>query len=117
MKLYVDDQRPCPDGFILARTIDEAKAYLSTGTVNEASLDHDMGACADCVATGAHVGDFLTPETSFMNACPHAPNGHDLALWMVKSGLVPTKVRVHSLNPVGRTRMRAVFAGSLSNAN
>jgi len=42
MNLYVDDQRPCPPGWVLARTVDRAIELLATGEVDVASLDHDI---------------------------------------------------------------------------
>lgn len=110
MKLYMDDVRPCPDGWRVARTIDDAKLLLSTGTVIYASLDHDMGACDDCIAKGAHVGDMATPETTFLNWCPHVPDGTALVRWMVETGTWPEfKPTVHSANPLGRARMQGLI--------
>ena len=42
MKLYVDDLRKCPEGWQLARTNTEAIRLLSTGYVEEISIDHDI---------------------------------------------------------------------------
>jgi len=42
MKLYVDDLRKCPDGWALARTNTEAIRLLSSGYVEEISIDHDI---------------------------------------------------------------------------
>lgn len=43
MKLFVDDIRACPEGWVLARTITEAIRLLSTQDVTHVSLDHDIG--------------------------------------------------------------------------
>ncbi len=43
MKLYVDDLRPPPIGWTLAKTVDEAIEWLSQGSVTELSLDYDLG--------------------------------------------------------------------------
>lgn len=42
MKLFVDDLRPCPDGWELARTNTAAIRKLAGGYVQEISLDHDI---------------------------------------------------------------------------
>ena len=42
MKLFVDDLRECPEGWELARTINEAIRILATGYVEEVSLDYDI---------------------------------------------------------------------------
>lgn len=52
MRLYVDDLRPAPDGWVLARTVDEAVRVLRLGNVTELSLDYDLGSPSQ---TGLHV--------------------------------------------------------------
>jgi hypothetical protein len=104
--LYVDDLRVCPDGWKVARTIEDAKQLLLTGEVAACSLDHDMGACADCIRQNLHVGDMTTPATTFLNWCPHAADGTSLVRWMVETGTWPKHFPlVHSANPNGRMRM------------
>jgi hypothetical protein len=114
MRLWLDDNRePWKHGFIAsewARNYDEAIAALKTGEVTFASLDHDIGACDDCVRDGLHVGDMKTPETTFVNTCPHAKTGHDVLCWMEKNNVWPRDgVVVHSQNPKGRVRMQLVI--------
>ena len=43
MKLYVDDVRLAPEGWILARTAPEAIEILENNQVIHLSLDHDLG--------------------------------------------------------------------------
>lgn len=114
MNIYVDDVRHLPSNFVgdwrVVRTIEEAKALLLTGDVSAASLDHDMGACADCIRKGLHVGDMMTAASTFMNWCPHHEDGTKLVLWMAETGHWPKqKPFVHSANPVGRERMRGLI--------
>ena len=45
MKVYLDDLRPVPDGWVLAKTASEAIGLLTTRTVTDLSLDHDLGCC------------------------------------------------------------------------
>jgi hypothetical protein len=84
MNLWLDDVRdPCKHGaigFDWAKTYDEAITALKRGDIEFASLDHDIGACADCTAKMLHIGDMLTPETTFYNRCPHEKTGYDKAL-------------------------------------
>ena len=110
VNLYMDDVRVCPYvNFEVARTVEEAQRFLSAG-VAHCSLDHDMGACEDCIAKGEHVGDMATPETTFMNWCPHAMDGTKLVRWMIETGNWPThKPVVHSANPEGKRRMVALI--------
>ncbi len=57
LKLYLDDQRPAPSGWTLAKTADDAIEILRTGDVAELSLDYDLG---DPIhGTGLQVLDWL----------------------------------------------------------
>ena len=42
MKLFIDDIRKCPEGWIVARTVTEAIRLLDLNIVDEVSLDHDI---------------------------------------------------------------------------
>lgn len=114
MRLWVDDQRePWKYGFLAAewaKNYDEAIDMLRKRNIRFASLDHDLGACADCIAKGIDVGDQKTPETTFVNSCPHVKNGYDIVCWMEENNVWPFQgVVVHSMNPVGRARMQVVI--------
>jgi hypothetical protein len=43
MKIYLEDERPTPDGWLGVRWPDEVIAHLETGLVTDVSLDHDLG--------------------------------------------------------------------------
>ena len=106
----MDDLRPCPEGWTLARTIAQAKWLLLHEPVDHMSLDHDMGACQACIDRGVHVGDMRTPDTTFMNWCRHNEDGTSLVLWMIETNTWPRwKPTVHSANPVGAGRMRGMI--------
>ncbi|MBI5544590.1 MAG: hypothetical protein HY901_11920 [Deltaproteobacteria bacterium] len=84
MKLWLDDVRPAPPGWVQARTIEEAQRWLVTGEVEEASLDHDLGV--------------------------EQPDGRALVRWMAQTGHWPKhRPVVHSMNPVGRMYMEGVI--------
>lgn len=53
IKLFVDDIRRCPDGWVPARTVTEAIRLLATQNVEEVSLDHDI-TCAALAKMGQH---------------------------------------------------------------
>jgi hypothetical protein len=98
MKLWLDDVRE-PHvygrlGWTWVKTAIEAIKALETGTVEIASLDHDL-------AWEHYPWNDLPSET---------PNGTDLAAWMVQTQAWPSKeLIVHSLNPVGAERMMKIF--------
>lgn len=84
MKLWVDDERPAPDGWEWARDVQDAIAYLENFNVTEISFDHDLGERED-----AYV----------------------LAKWMCYNEKVPAKIIVHSRNPVGANNIAQFFNG------
>lgn len=104
MKLWLDDMRPAPMGWTLAATMAQAQEYLRTAPVEEASLDHDLGACVACTkARGGNWG-------GNMPHCEHVGTGYTLCVWMAQTGHWPqTKPTVHSMNAEGAARMRGVI--------
>lgn len=99
MKLWLDDCRPAPEGWIHAKTMEEAQALLMTFEVVEASFDHDLG----ILPCGK-------PDCDGYETCPGdhtvAPTGYDLVKWMAENNVWPkVKPKVHSMNPVGRKNM------------
>lgn len=89
LKLYLDDVRPCPEGWVLAHDCPEAMDILLKhfGTF-EVSLDHDLGE------------DENGKEKQ---------NGCTLILWFNAMQIFPTKVQLHTANPVGRRRMLSML--------
>lgn len=91
-KLWLDDERPAPEGWYWAKSPDEALAYLQSYTVLDMSLDHDLGICQDC--------------KTLKRSCHH--DGYYTLKQMAERNLWPkNKPTVHSMNPVGRERMVA----------
>lgn len=84
MKIYLDDKRTAPDGWIRAYWPSEATSLLKAGGVTEISLDHDLG--NDELGTG-----------------------YDVILWIeeavITSGFTPPIIRVHSANTSARVKM------------
>lgn len=80
MKVYLDDFRPTPSGWISARWPGDVIALLKTGKVTHVSLDHDLG--DDSIGTGYDVllwienavvnEDFEAPEITVHTANPSA---------------------------------------------
>ncbi|MFM2083545.1 MAG: hypothetical protein RLY95_363 [Pseudomonadota bacterium] len=89
MKVYLDDERKTPTGWLRVYWPDEAIALLQTGRVTDISLDHDLG--DDSRGTG-----------------------YDVVLWIEKAvalnGFKPPQITVHSANPAARMRMLAGIA-------
>lgn len=89
MKVYLDDERTTPDGWVRTYWPEEAIALLKTGAVTEISLDHDLG-------DDAH------------------GTGYSVLLWLEEQvavhGMVPPIMHVHSANASVRQKMEAAIA-------
>ena len=81
MRVFLDDERQPPPGWVLVRWPDEVIRLLEAGGVEALSLDHDLG--DDDRGTG-----------------------YEVLLWVEQAvatrGFVPPRIIVHSANPAAR---------------
>lgn len=109
MKLWHDDVRPAPEGWVWARTNQEAMHYLATGEVAEISLDHDLGYHDVDVPEKPVDGDVMRWADDVIDVLTlrgqSEETGLDLVKWMCREGLVPERVSIHSWNPPGARAM------------
>lgn len=89
MKLWLDDVRPAPEGWVWCKTAREAKRVIADDDRNELeeiSFDHDLGSSR----TGYDVATFIEA--------------------LAASGMMRRlKWTVHSANPVGRRQIEAAM--------
>ena len=99
MKLWLDDIRTPPDDtWLWVKTAEDAITWLKTGSVTEASLDHDLAML--------HYASALHPT---LGKISKEMTGYDVVKWMVEHNVWPRVVRVHSMNPVGAAAMRQLI--------
>lgn len=108
MRLYLDDNRPTPEGWVRAHTAEDVKLHLLHGSVEDLSIDHDldMPECQTCQFQCGHHGhdhpDGKPPaDCAHGCACHEAGDetGLDLTKWMVATGRWPkNRPTVHSHN-------------------
>lgn len=79
INLYLDDYRPCPKGFALARDGEECLMMLRESEVHILSLDHELG-----------FGQM---------------DGTDIVKAMVHEGLFANEIYLHTSSMSGRKRM------------
>jgi hypothetical protein len=86
LRVFLDDERTTPEGWVRVYWPEEAIELLESGKVVELSLDHDLG--DDDRGTG-----------------------YDVVLWIEEAvalrGFVPPRIRVHSANSSAREKMLA----------
>lgn len=135
IRIYLDDVRPAPEGWRLARTVDHALGILSSMREHqrfELSLDFDLGMttddCPSCDNRGW--GRFDAPDhPDYCPDCSHKivthnetePTGDKLLVRLMKlqdedhdpawnsdwhPNWLPDKIYLHTANPVGRSTMR-----------
>jgi hypothetical protein len=79
INVFLDDIRPCPRGFVAARSAEECLLLLAECEVDVLSLDYELG-----------YGQ---------------PNGATVVREMIASGRYPRRIYVHSSSPSGRALM------------
>lgn len=88
MKVYLDDERNTPPGWVRCYWPHEVINYLKGGKVNELSLDHDLGD-------------------------DEKGTGYDVLLWIEEqvflNDFIPPKMMVHSANASARVKMQAAI--------
>ena len=84
MKVYLDDERPTPPGWVGVRWPDEAIRLLESEEVSEISLDHDLGD-------------------------DERGTGYTVILWLEEAvalrGFVPPAITIHTANASARQKM------------
>jgi hypothetical protein len=93
VKVWLDDTRDAPPGWMRAFTPEEVIGLLRLGKVTELSLDHDLG----------------------LDTAERERTGYDVLLWLEAevgcgrwTGPLPG-ITIHTGNPVGRARMVRVL--------
>jgi hypothetical protein len=89
MKVFLDDVRPGPEGWVLARWPEDVIELLMGGEVTHLSLDHDLGDDAK-------------------------GSGYDVLTWIeetIAGGIefVLPEIAIHTANPPARARMQAAL--------
>ncbi len=86
MKVYLDDERTTPEGWVRTYWPEDTIELLKTGEVTELSLDHDLGD-------------------------DERGTGYDVVLWIEEAvytrGFIPPFVKVHSANASARLKMES----------
>ena len=91
INLYVDDLRNCPNGFVIARNVEQAINYMEKYTINILSLDHDLG---------------VDKNENLRKS------GYYLVKYICENGLRANKIYIHTDNVVGRENMYETLIGA-----
>jgi hypothetical protein len=86
MKLWIDDERPAPEGWLWVKTSFDAIEALLHNDIEEISFDHDLGGHD----TTMRVVEFIEERAYFKK-------------------MTRIKWNVHSANPAGRKNLEAAL--------
>ena len=92
INVYLDDLRVGPDGFVIARTYEDAIKLLESNKIGVLSLDHDLGEDSN--------GNLLK-------------TGYDLVKYICENNCDIEKIYIHTDNAVGRTNMFETLKGAM----
>ncbi len=89
MKIYLDDVRVAPEGYVHARSVNQAikliEQYEKLEEIELIDLDHDLGDYVKDGGDGIKLLDYLVENQKFY------------------------PVKLHTMNPVGRENMQRVI--------
>lgn len=90
VKIWLDDLRPAPEGYVLIKSVNDAKQFIehieaSGGTIEMLDLDHDLGDYAEFGGDAIKLLDYLVESERFY------------------------PVKFHTANPVGRANMERII--------
>ena len=83
MKIWLDDIRPAPEGYIWCKSVNSAKKVIesSRGVISLLDIDHDLGDYAYDGGDGIKLLDWLVETQRFY------------------------PIHIHTMNPVGKENM------------
>ena len=103
MKLWVDDVRPAPNGYVWCKSVNEARYAIE--------LREHLKGLSWPFETGDEVIQPFALIDINHDAGDYANDGGDyikLLDWLEETGR-NYHIRIHSMNPVGRENMRAII--------
>ena len=102
MKLWVDDMRPAPEGYVGIRSVDEAKECVLFAEKQYAKKDEVFYDCSDFIIELIDIDH---------DAGEYAKYGGDYIKfldWLEETGR-NYPIHIHSMNPVGIENMRRII--------
>ena len=118
MKLWADDVRPAPDGYVWVKSVNEAIRYIKANEDaikrrmdrgHQAFLERDYVTRDYCYSSANQIAIKLIDIDH--DAGDYAKDGGDyirLLNWLEETGR-NYPIRIHSMNPVGVQNMRAII--------
>ena len=97
MKLWLDDVRPAPEGYVWCKSVNEAKSYIIKYS-NRIDWDNNLVDEIEFIDADHDLGDYAAD----------GGDGVKLLDWLEETGR-NYPIRIHSANPVGVANMRQII--------
>ena len=98
MKIWVDDVRPAPEGYVWCLTTNEAKVVISNIMALQGITYNETAPTIELLDLDHDAGDFAISGGDYVQVLD----------WLEKqSWTIP--IRLHSMNPVGIQNMRRII--------
>ena len=94
MKLWIDDCRPAPEGYIWLKSVNEARNYITLNEYHARSVED----CISLISLDHDAGKYATDGGDYIK----------LLDWLEETKR-NYPIRIHSQNPVGVQNMRAII--------
>ena len=98
MKLWVDDVRPAPEGYIWCKSVNQAKESIKYCDFMNNNLNLEGHYSVAIIDIDHDAGDYANDGGDYIK----------LLDWLEETGR-NYPIRIHSMNPVGRENMRAII--------
>lgn len=107
MKLWIDDVRPAPEGYIWIKRVNEAKEVIVNNNAQQvkrakSGLDPDPELYIDIISLDHDAGDYAYDGGDYIELL-------NWLEWLHDGRGTYTKFHLHSMNPVGVANMRAII--------
>lgn len=97
MKLWIDDVRPAPDGYVWLKSVEESKTFLFI-CERQVSYFRNPDAKIELIDIDHDAGDYVSDGGDYIK----------LLDWLEETGR-NYPIRIHSMNPVGAENMRRII--------
>jgi hypothetical protein len=98
MKLWIDDVRPAPDGYVWCKSTNEAKELVLISEHRAATKDLNIIWRVELLDVDHDAGDYASDGGDYIR----------LFDWLEETGR-NYPIRIHSANPVGVANMRRII--------
>ena len=106
MKLWIDDVRPAPEGYLWCKSVEEAKTTIARSNMKLAKSiedgNPDWSLKIELIDLDHDAGEYASDGGDYIRLL-------DWFEWLCSGEDTTTVFRIHSMNPVGVANMRAII--------